>query len=70
MSKKTQDFSRKRSLYSYILNDFRYDKEIFELTLNGILYSVKLIDTAGQEEYDRVRKLFYKVVKSQQSIFL
>lgn len=38
---------------------FRYDKEVFELTLDNVTHSIKLHDTAGQEEYDRVRKLFY-----------
>jgi small GTP-binding protein len=37
-----------------------YDKEVFELSVNGELHTVKLIDTAGQEEYERVRKLFYQ----------
>lgn len=27
--------------------------------LDGEKYYIKLIDTAGQEEYERVRKLFY-----------
>ncbi|CAO1436409.1 unnamed protein product [Diamesa hyperborea] len=36
-----------------------YDKEVFELTLDNVTHSIKLHDTAGQEEYDRVRKLFY-----------
>jgi Ras-related C3 botulinum toxin substrate 1 len=38
----------------------RYDREVFELTLDGILHSIKLHDTAGQEEYDRIRKIAYK----------
>lgn len=33
---------------------------MFELTLDNVTHSIKLHDTAGQEEYDRVRKLFYK----------
>lgn len=33
---------------------------MFELTLDNVRHSIKLHDTAGQEEYDRVRKLFYK----------
>lgn len=28
--------------------------------LSGKSYVVKLIDTAGQEDYERVRRLFYK----------
>lgn len=39
---------------------FSFDKEDFELTLNGKKYFLKLIDTAGQEDYERVRRLFYK----------
>jgi small GTP-binding protein len=37
-----------------------YDKEEFDISLNGDVHTIKLIDTAGQEEYERVRKLFYK----------
>ena len=33
---------------------------MFELKLDNVTHSIKLHDTAGQEEYDRVRKLFYK----------
>ena len=33
---------------------------MFELTLDNVTHSIKLHDTAGQEEYDRVRKLFYQ----------
>lgn len=39
---------------------FRYDKEVFGISVDGVEYMIKLIDTAGQEEYERVRKLFYK----------
>lgn len=39
---------------------FRYDKEVFGISVDGKEYMIKLIDTAGQEEYERVRKLFYK----------
>jgi small GTP-binding protein len=28
--------------------------------LNGRTFHLKLIDTAGQEDYERVRRLFYK----------
>ncbi|KAG5670528.1 hypothetical protein PVAND_000786 [Polypedilum vanderplanki] len=41
-----------------------YDKEDFELMLNGTSYNVRLIDTAGQEDYERVRRLFYKEAKA------
>ncbi|XP_059615074.1 ras-like GTP-binding protein RhoL [Phlebotomus argentipes] len=37
-----------------------YEKEEFNLTLDGMLYCVKLYDTAGQEEYDKIRQAFYK----------
>jgi small GTP-binding protein len=32
--------------------------------LNGKNYVLKLIDTAGQEDYERVRRLFYKDAKA------
>jgi small GTP-binding protein len=39
---------------------FSYEKEDFDIMLNGKNYFLKLIDTAGQEDYERVRRLFYK----------
>lgn len=30
------------------------------MTLDDVLHSIKLHDTAGQEDYERVRRLFYK----------
>lgn len=43
-----------------LLAHFSYEKEDFEIMLNGKNYFLKLIDTAGQEDYERVRRLFYK----------
>uniref|UniRef100_A0A7G3AUY2 Putative rho n=1 Tax=Lutzomyia longipalpis TaxID=7200 RepID=A0A7G3AUY2_LUTLO len=37
-----------------------YEKEEFELTVDNILYFVKLYDTAGQEDFDKIRQQFYK----------
>lgn len=44
----------------FFFTAFRYDKEVFDISVNGEEHTIKLIDTAGQEEYERVRKLFYK----------
>lgn len=30
------------------------------MSINGETHTIKLIDTAGQEEYDRLRRMFYK----------
>lgn len=43
---------------------FRYDKEVFDLSINEEVHTIKLIDTAGQEEYGRLRRLFYKEADS------
>ncbi|CRK94986.1 CLUMA_CG008474, isoform A [Clunio marinus] len=51
-------YSNESFLESYVPTV--YEKEVFDLELNGVVHTVKLIDTAGQEEYERVRKLFYK----------
>nr|XP_029727539.1 ras-like GTP-binding protein RhoL [Aedes albopictus] len=37
-----------------------YDKKAFEITLNGQIHTVQLHDTAGQEEFERLRRHFYK----------
>ncbi|XP_055645355.1 ras-like GTP-binding protein RhoL [Toxorhynchites rutilus septentrionalis] len=37
-----------------------YDKESFEITLDDQRYTIQLHDTAGQEDYDRIRQQFYK----------
>lgn len=41
-------------------NTFRYEKEEFDISINGETHLIKLIDTAGQEDYDKLRKWFYK----------
>lgn len=46
------------------MNNCSYDKEDFDVMLNGKSYVLKLIDTAGQEDYERVRRLFYKDAKA------
>ncbi|XP_058458191.1 ras-like GTP-binding protein RhoL [Malaya genurostris] len=37
-----------------------YDKESIEMTLDGRKHTIQLHDTAGQEDYDRIRQQFYK----------
>ncbi|XP_050098017.1 ras-like GTP-binding protein RhoL [Anopheles aquasalis] len=37
-----------------------YDKESIEMILDGQKYTIQLHDTAGQEEYDKIRQQFYK----------
>ncbi|XP_053687051.1 ras-like GTP-binding protein RhoL [Sabethes cyaneus] len=37
-----------------------YDKGSIDLILNGIKYTIQLHDTAGQEDYERIRQQFYK----------
>lgn len=37
-----------------------YDKESIEMILDGQRHTIQLHDTAGQEDYDRIRKQFYK----------
>lgn len=39
---------------------FRYEKEESELVLDGQRYFIKLHDTAGQEDFDRLRLVIYK----------
>lgn len=41
---------------------FRYDRDETELTLDNVKHLVKLHDTAGQEDYERLRKFIYKEV--------
>lgn len=43
---------------------FRYDREETELTLDNVRHLVKLHDTAGQEDYERLRKMVYKDVRN------
>ncbi|XP_021697031.1 ras-like GTP-binding protein RhoL isoform X2 [Aedes aegypti] len=37
-----------------------YDKASIDMTLDGHRHTIQLHDTAGQEDYDRIRKQFYK----------
>lgn len=46
-------------LKDFILS-FRYEKEESELVLDGERYFIKLHDTAGQEDFDRLRLVIYK----------
>lgn len=39
---------------------FRYEREESELVLDGQRYFIKLHDTAGQEDFDRLRLVIYK----------
>lgn len=43
----------------------RYDREETELTLDNVRHLVKLHDTAGQEDYERLRKMIYRDVNRQ-----
>lgn len=43
----------------------RYDREETELTLDNVRHLVKLHDTAGQEDYERLRKMIYRDVNAQ-----
>ncbi|GAB0100836.1 hypothetical protein DMENIID0001_169310 [Sergentomyia squamirostris] len=54
-------------LYAYTDGSFNefyqatiYDKEEITLTVDNITYAVQLHDTAGQEDYDKIRQQFYK----------
>lgn len=40
-----------------------YDKEQVQLTLDNEEHLLKLHDTAGQEEYERIRQVIYKEVR-------
>lgn len=40
----------------------RFDRDETELTLDNVRHLVKLHDTAGQEDYERLRKIVYKEV--------
>lgn len=59
------------------LSVFSFEKSEFEITVDGVPHMIKLYDTAGQEEYDQLRKTIYKHViilnlslkKSQDVIF-
>lgn len=44
----------------------RFDREETELTLDSVKHLVKLHDTAGQEDYERLRKIVYKQVSRNQ----
>lgn len=39
-----------------------YDRDETELTLDNVKHLVKLHDTAGQEDYERLRTFVYKEV--------
>lgn len=41
---------------------FSYDREETELTLDNVKHLIKLHDTAGQEDYERIREIVYKDV--------
>lgn len=42
----------------------RYDKELVELELDNENHLLKLHDTAGQEDYERIRQVIYKEVRT------
>lgn len=45
-----------------LLYAIRYDKEQVELELDNERHLLKLHDTAGQEDYERIRQVIYKEV--------
>lgn len=40
-----------------------FEKSEIEITVDEVPHTIKLYDTAGQEEYDQLRKTIYKHVK-------
>lgn len=42
----------------------RYEKEAFEMLLDNQKHLIKLHDTAGQEDYERLRTVIYKEVRN------
>lgn len=39
---------------------YSYDKEEISITVDSKAYDIQLHDTAGQEDFDRLRKVIYK----------
>lgn len=46
--------------FSIVYQPTIYDKESIEMVLDGRKHTIQLHDTAGQEDYDRIRQQFYK----------
>lgn len=44
--------------------NYSYDKEQVELDLDNQRHLIKLHDTAGQEDYERIRQVIYKEVRA------
>lgn len=58
----TESLSVVRRSYFTTNNGNSFAKTEIELTLNGKSYAIKLHDTAGHEEFEKVRQVFYKTV--------
>lgn len=46
----------------FVFYDPRYDQDETELVLDNVKHLIKLHDTAGQEDYERLRRMTYKEV--------
>lgn len=53
-------FPNKLITLSFFSSPIRYEREESELVLDGNRYFIKLHDTAGQEDFDRLRLVIYK----------
>lgn len=53
-----------RSPFFATNNGNSFAKTEIELTLDGRTYAIKLHDTAGHEEFEKVRQVFYKTVST------
>lgn len=48
--------------FVFFVSIFSYDREETELILDNEKHLIKLHDTAGQEDYERLRQVVYKEV--------
>lgn len=53
------------TVYFFIISfHYRFEQYTEKIKVDDIIYEVTLWDTAGQEEYERIRTLTYTRVKS------